>query len=67
MTFGGAVSETEAEAVVEAAYLAGINLFDLSEAHTGPRAEIMLGQILKRKPWPRSSYIVCTKIYFNSK
>ncbi|BET00290.1 Potassium channel [Nesidiocoris tenuis] len=67
VTFGGAVSETEAEAVVEAAYLAGINLFDLSEAHTGLRAELMLGQILKRKPWPRTSYIVCTKIYFNSK
>ncbi|KAF6197976.1 hypothetical protein GE061_007721 [Apolygus lucorum] len=67
VTFGGGVSESEAEAVVEAAYLAGINLFDLSEAHTGPRAEILLGQILKRKPWPRTSYIVCTKIYFNSK
>lgn len=67
VTFGGGVSELEAEAVVEAAYLAGINLFDLSEAHTGPRAELFLGQILKRKPWPRSSYIVTTKIYFNSK
>ncbi|XP_073973457.1 potassium voltage-gated channel subfamily A regulatory beta subunit hyperkinetic isoform X2 [Rhodnius prolixus] len=67
VTFGGAVSEADAEAVIEAAYLAGINLFDLSEAHTGPRAELLLGQILKRKPWPRSSYIVTTKIYFNSK
>jgi aryl-alcohol dehydrogenase-like predicted oxidoreductase len=55
----------EAEAVVEAAYYSGINVFDLSEAHSGPRAE--LGQILKRKQWKRSSFIVTTKIYFNSK
>lgn len=66
-TFGGGVSETEAEAIVEAAYYAGINLFDLSEAHSGPRAEIELGQILKKKAWKRSSYVVTTKVYFNSK
>ncbi|CAH1395042.1 unnamed protein product [Nezara viridula] len=66
-TFGGGVTESEAEAIVEAAYYAGINLFDLSEAHSGPRAEIELGQILKRKAWKRTSYVVTTKIYFNSK
>nr|XP_024217716.1 voltage-gated potassium channel subunit beta-2 [Halyomorpha halys] len=66
-TFGGGVTESEAEAIVEAAYYAGINLFDLSEAHSGPRAEIELGQILKRKAWKRTSYVVTTKVYFNSK
>ncbi|KAL1116371.1 hypothetical protein AAG570_004846 [Ranatra chinensis] len=67
VTFGSNVSEAEAEAIVEAAYYSGINLFDLSDAHCGPRAELELGAILKKKSWKRSSYIVTTKIYFNSK
>ncbi|XP_075211987.1 potassium voltage-gated channel subfamily A regulatory beta subunit hyperkinetic isoform X2 [Lycorma delicatula] len=67
VTFGNNVSEETAEAVVQAAYEAGINVFDLSEAHCGVRAELQLGHILQRKAWKRASYIVTTKIYWNSK
>ena len=33
VTFGNNVSEEQAEAIVQAAYESGINVFDLSEAH----------------------------------
>lgn len=67
VTFSPLVSEETAEEIVTVAYEAGINLFDLSEAYSGGRAEIQLGNILKKKGWRRSSYHVITKVYWNSK
>ncbi|XP_033210367.1 voltage-gated potassium channel subunit beta-2 isoform X3 [Belonocnema kinseyi] len=69
-TFGGAggpTNEETAEAVVTLAYDSGINVFDLSEAHSGHKAEIQLGRILLRRCWKRSSYVVTTKIYWSTK
>lgn len=69
-TFGGVGSnsnEETAETVVALAYDSGINVFDLSEAHSGHRAEIQLGRILLRRNWNRSSYVVTTKIYWSTK
>jgi aryl-alcohol dehydrogenase-like predicted oxidoreductase len=69
-TFGsanGSNSEENAEAVVSLAYESGINVFDLSEAHSGPKAEIQLGRILQKRNWSRTSYVVTTKIYWNPK
>ncbi|GLH11388.1 Voltage-gated potassium channel subunit beta-2 [Gryllus bimaculatus] len=67
VTFAGGVSEEQAEEVVRLAYDSGINVFDLSEAHSGPRAELELGRILQRRAWKRASYIVTTKVYWNTK
>lgn len=67
VTFGPGVTEAEAESVVVLAYESGVNLFDISEAHCGPRAEVELGRILQRRAWKRASYVVCTKIYWNTK
>ncbi|XP_026301969.1 voltage-gated potassium channel subunit beta-3 isoform X5 [Apis mellifera] len=64
---GGCSNEETAEAVVALAYESGINVFDLSEAHSGHRAEIQFGRILLRRAWNRSSYVVTTKIYWNTK
>ena len=68
--FGGenAVNSDEvAEAVVALAYESGINLFDLSEMHSGTKTESQLGRILKKRNWSRTSYVVSTKIYWNPK
>ncbi|XP_063223445.1 voltage-gated potassium channel subunit beta-2 [Bacillus rossius redtenbacheri] len=69
VTFGGSGSPNseQAEEVINLAYDSGINLFDLSEAYSGPRAEAELGRILQRQGWKRNSYIVTTKIYWNTK
>jgi aryl-alcohol dehydrogenase-like predicted oxidoreductase len=53
--------------VIQLAYESGINVFDLSEAYSGGRAELELGRILQRRGWKRSSYVVTTKIYWNTK
>nr|XP_053626395.1 voltage-gated potassium channel subunit beta-3-like isoform X3 [Cherax quadricarinatus] len=67
VTFSPQVSEETAEEIITVAYEAGINLFDLSEAYSGGRAEVQLGNILKKKNWRRTSYHVITKVYWNSK
>jgi aryl-alcohol dehydrogenase-like predicted oxidoreductase len=67
VTFGSGVKEEQAEEVIQLAYDSGINVFDLSEAYSGVRAEVELGRILQRRGWKRSSYIVTTKIYWNTK
>ncbi|XP_049944506.1 voltage-gated potassium channel subunit beta-2 [Schistocerca serialis cubense] len=67
VTFSSGVTEEAAEQIVLLAYDSGINVFDLSEAYSGPRAELELGRILQRHGWKRSSYIVTTKIYWNTK
>jgi hypothetical protein len=55
------------ENVVTLAYESGINVFDLSEAYSGPGAEIELGKIIKKKNWRRTSFVLSVKIYWTSK
>lgn len=61
------VSDEQAESVIKLAADSGINLFDLSEAHSGVRAEIEMGRIIKKFAWKRTSYIIATKIYWSTK
>uniref|UniRef100_A0A336LQT2 CSON001237 protein n=1 Tax=Culicoides sonorensis TaxID=179676 RepID=A0A336LQT2_CULSO len=65
--FAPSVSEEQAETIIKLAVDSGINLFDLSEAHSGIRAEIELGKILQKYQWKRASYVVTTKIYWSTK
>lgn len=65
--FSPAVSEGEAESIIKLAIESGINLFDLSEAHSGLRAEIDFARIIKKFAWKRTSFIVATKIYWSTK
>ncbi|KAG0730211.1 Voltage-gated potassium channel subunit beta-2 [Chionoecetes opilio] len=67
VTFSPQVTEEVAEQVITVAYDCGINVFDLSESYSGGRAEVQLGNILKKKGWRRSSYHVLTKVYWNAK
>ncbi|XP_024916235.1 voltage-gated potassium channel subunit beta-3 [Cynoglossus semilaevis] len=53
-----------AESVLTLAYDSGVNLFDTAEIYASGRAETTLGNILKKKGWRRSSYVVTTKIYW---
>lgn len=65
--FANDITEEQAEAIVKLAYESGINLFDLSDLHSGPRAEIELGNILKKMNWKRMTYVVTVKIYWSIK
>ncbi|XP_038129762.1 voltage-gated potassium channel subunit beta-3-like isoform X2 [Cyprinodon tularosa] len=64
VTFGSQISEEMAESVMTVAYDSGVNLFDTAEVYASGRAERTLGNILKKKGWRRSSYVVTTKIYW---
>lgn len=65
--FSNGISEEQAETIIRLAYESGINLFDLSDLHSGPRAEIEMGKILKKANWKRMTYVVTVKIYWSIK
>ncbi|PVD36987.1 hypothetical protein C0Q70_03980 [Pomacea canaliculata] len=56
-----------AEELLTLAYESGINFFDTAEVYAAGKAEIVLGKILKKKNWRRSSYVVSTKIFWGGK
>uniref|UniRef100_A0A667X6X4 Potassium voltage-gated channel subfamily A regulatory beta subunit 3 n=1 Tax=Myripristis murdjan TaxID=586833 RepID=A0A667X6X4_9TELE len=64
VTFGSQISDEMAENLMTIAYENGVNLFDTAEVYASGRAEITLGNIIKKKGWRRSSYVVTTKIYW---
>ncbi|XP_066258770.1 voltage-gated potassium channel subunit beta-2 [Euwallacea similis] len=66
-TFSPNVTEEQAEQIIVLAVESGINVFDLSEAHSGTRAEVELGRILSRRGWKRTTFIVTTKIYWSTR
>lgn len=65
--FTPAVSSEQAETIIKQAFDSGINLFDLSEAHSGVRAEIEMGKIIQKYGWKRTTFIIVTKIYWSTK
>ncbi|MDP9149648.1 MAG: aldo/keto reductase, partial [Myxococcota bacterium] len=46
------------------AYEAGVNFFDNAEAYGAGRAEIVMGNVLRKVGWRRESYVVSTKIFW---
>nr|DBA29877.1 TPA: hypothetical protein GDO54_005929 [Pyxicephalus adspersus] len=64
VTFGSQITDEMAENLMTIAYEHGVNLFDTAEVYAAGRAEKTLGNILKKKEWRRSSYVVTTKIYW---
>ncbi|XP_052213140.1 voltage-gated potassium channel subunit beta-2-like isoform X4 [Dreissena polymorpha] len=67
VTFGAQTSDETAEEILTLAYESGINFFDTAEVYAAGKAEIVLGNILQKKQWRRSSYIVSSKIYWGGK
>lgn len=66
LTFGKQIEDSVAEELMDIAYEAGVNFFDNAEGYAGGQAEIVMGNILKKKNWDRSSYVVSSKIYFGA-
>uniref|UniRef100_A0A674MU79 Voltage-gated potassium channel subunit beta-1 n=1 Tax=Takifugu rubripes TaxID=31033 RepID=A0A674MU79_TAKRU len=56
VTFGSQISDEMAENLMTIAYENGVNLFDTAEVYASGRAEITLGNIIKKKGWRRSSF-----------
>lgn len=64
VTFGKQVDDPVAKKLLHTAYDAGVNFFDNAEAYADGKAEIVMGAILKKSGWRRSSYIVSSKAFF---
>jgi voltage-dependent potassium channel beta subunit len=66
LTFGNQIEDKVAEELMDVAYEGGVNFFDNAEGYAGGKSEIVMGNILKKKNWDRSSYIVSSKIFFGA-
>lgn len=64
LTFGKQIENKIAETLMYTAYDAGINFFDNAEIYSRGQSEIVMGNILKKAAWPRSSYMVSSKVFF---
>lgn len=64
LTFGKQISDATAERLMEIAYDNGVNFFDNAEIYARGKSEIVMGNILKKMNWARSSYIVSSKVFF---
>ncbi|KAI8854871.1 NADP-dependent oxidoreductase domain-containing protein [Chytridium lagenaria] len=64
VTYGGQVDDQVAIDCLKAAYDAGINFFDNAEVYAAGKSEIVMGKAIKQGNWPRSSYVISTKIYW---
>jgi voltage-dependent potassium channel beta subunit len=64
VTMGSQIGEEVASECMHAAWEAGVNFFDNAEAYGGGKAEIVMGSVLKKSGWRRSSYVVSTKVFW---
>jgi voltage-dependent potassium channel beta subunit len=64
LTFGKQIGDSTAENLMALAYDKGVNFFDNAEIYAKGKSEIVMGNILKKFNWERSSYLVSSKVYF---
>jgi voltage-dependent potassium channel beta subunit len=67
VTFSDQIGEDIAAACMKTAYEAGVNFFDNAEAYARGRAEIMMGDIIRKSGWRRSDLILSTKIFWGGR
>ncbi len=64
VTYGNQLGDDVARECMAVAYDAGVNFFDNAEVYAHGRSETIMGNVLKKTGWRRSSYIVSTKFYW---
>lgn len=64
LTFGKQISDDTAEKLMALAYERGVNFFDNAEIYARGQSEIVMGQILQKMKWPRSSWVVSSKVFW---
>lgn len=67
VTFHKQIDLAASMALMRQAYEAGINFFDNAEAYASGESERLMGDAIQQLGWPRSSYIVSTKVYWGGK
>ncbi len=64
VTFHKQLDDNLADELMGIAYDNGINFFDNAEVYALGESEKMMGRVLKKKKWDRTSYIVSSKAFF---
>ncbi len=64
LTFAKQIENDVAEKCMIKAYDAGINFFDNAEGYAGGASETVMGNILHKLKWDRTTYLVSSKVYF---
>ena len=64
VTYGNQMGGDVARECMAAAFDAGVNFFDNAEVYAKGRSETIMGEVLKKAGWRRSSYVVSTKFFW---
>ena len=64
ITYGNQMGEELALECMASAYAAGVNFFDNAEVYAKGVSETIMGNVLKKLAWRRSSYVVSTKFFW---
>jgi voltage-dependent potassium channel beta subunit len=64
VSFHKQIDDSIADALMGLAYDNGVNFFDNAEVYALGKSEEMMGRVLKKKNWERSSYVVSSKVFF---
>jgi len=64
VSFHKQIDDSVADELMGISYDAGINFFDNAEAYALGESEKMMGRVLKKKNWDRTSYTLSSKAFF---
>ena len=64
VTFHKQIDDRIADELMGIAYDAGVNFFDNAEVYAGGESEKMMGRVISKKNWDRTSYVLSSKAYF---
>jgi voltage-dependent potassium channel beta subunit len=67
VTFHKQIDDSIADELMGIAYDAGVNFFDNAEVYALGESEKLMGRVLKKKNWDRTSYVVSSKAFFGSR
>lgn len=64
VSFSKQINDKAADELMGIAYDKGINFFDNAEVYALGESEKMMGRVLKKKKWDRTSYTVSSKVFW---
>ena len=64
ITFHKQINDGIADELMGIAYDAGVNFFDNAEVYAAGESEKMMGRVLSKKNWDRTSIVLSSKAYF---
>ncbi|MBU6307273.1 MAG: aldo/keto reductase, partial [Bacteroidetes bacterium] len=64
VSFHKQINDQIADELMGLAYDRGVNFFDNAEVYALGESEKMMGRVLRKKGWDRTSYVVSSKVFW---